>query len=339
MEKEINKFLTETIKLVNPAIEEVLSLQVDGRNQKVVDYQIWAGGKRLRPALTIIVCQMLGGKKNDVLYPAAGLEILHNYTLIIDDIIDKSSFRRGEPTTWKKFGKSIANCISVDYGASVFQAAKKSKYPVQISEIFAETMKKIVDGEILDILFEKKGREDEPFIIENRYKNINEKDYLDMVGKKSSALFQACCEIGAICADAKPEQIKILKDFAFNLGIAFQVKDDILDIFGEEKKFGKKIGHDIKERKGGNIIILFALQELNSEDKNKLSRILCKQRINKEDIEKAVRIIKKTNSLESALKFGEEYIKRAKNDLKILPQNKWNDFLKGITDFTLTREK
>ena len=78
---------------------------------------------------------------------------------------------------------------------------------------------------------------------------------------------------------------------------------------------------------------------MNSVDKNQLSKILCKQRINKKDIEKAVRIIKKTNSLDSALKFGEEYIKKAKNDLNSLPQNKWNDLLKEITDFTLTREK
>ena len=139
MEKEINKFLTSTIKLVNPAIEEVLSLDVDGRNKKVVDYQIWAGGKRLRPALALITCQMLGGKVKEVIYPAAGLEILHNYTLIIDDIIDNSQKRRGKPTSWLKFGKSVSQCIGVDYSAAIFQSAKNSKNPTKVSDIFSTT--------------------------------------------------------------------------------------------------------------------------------------------------------------------------------------------------------
>jgi len=337
--EEINSYLNKTLKIIDPAIKELLDLYINRENRELVNYPVSAGGKRIRPTLAVISCQMLGGKIKDVLYPAAGLEILHNYTLIIDDIIDKSFFRRGNLTAWKKFGKSIANCIGIDYSATIFQAANQSNYSSQISKIFSKTLKIVVDGEILDILFEKEGREDEPYVVKNRYQSITEKDYLEMVGKKTAALFQSSCEVGGICAGASFKELKALRNFGFNFGMAFQIKDDILDIFGEEKKFGKKIGHDIEERKWSNIVILSALKELNSFDKNQLSKILEKRKITKKDIKKAVEIIKKTNAANLSLKFGEKYVQKAKNNLDLLPKNKWNNLLKEISEFAIEREK
>jgi len=334
-----NSILHQISKTVEPVIKEILDSDVDKKNRKLVNYPVSAGGKRLRPALAVISCRMLGGKTKDVLYAAAGLEILHNYTLIIDDIIDNSDLRRGKPSTWFKFGKSMANCIGIDYGAAIFQAANKSKYPVRISEIFSETMKALVDGEILDILFEKEGREDEPYIVKNHYQTVTKKKYLEMVNKKTAALFQSSCEVGGICAGASFKELKALRNFGFNFGMAFQIKDDILDIFGEEKKFGKKIGHDIEEKKWSNIIILFALKKLNSFDKNQLSKILEKKKITKKDIRKSVKIIKKTNAADLSLEFGEKYIQKAKNNLDLLPQNKWNNLLREISEFAIEREK
>ena len=113
-------------KIVDPKIKQVLGLYLDKKTQKLVEYQIDAGGKRLRPVLAIVSCSVCGGKVKDVLYPAAGLEILHNYTLIVDDMIDNSNLRRGEPTTWFKFGKSIAQCVAVIYGVALFQAGNLS---------------------------------------------------------------------------------------------------------------------------------------------------------------------------------------------------------------------
>ena len=245
-------------KMVEKPMKEILGSFLEKKFQKLAFYQISTGGKRLRPALSILSCQLLGGKIKDVLYPAAGIEILHNYTLIVDDIIDHSHLRRNQPTLWFKFGTSIAECLGMIYAASIFQAAQRSKFPSKINEIFASTLKKIIQGEILDILFERAGRENEPYISENRYFEISEKDYLKMVSQKTAALFEAACEVGGICANGKEKEIQALKNYGFNLGIAFQIRDDVLDIFGEEKKFGKKIGKDIEERKGGNFLILLA---------------------------------------------------------------------------------
>lgn len=325
--------------LVNPKIKEILDLSVDEETKKLVNYQIKVGGKRFRPILTIASCLLCGGGIEDALYPAAGLEILHNCTLIYDDIIDNSNLRRGEPTTWFKFGRSIAQCIGIDYAAAIFQAANKSKYPFETSEIFARTMKTVVEGEILDILFEQSGRKEEKYMIENRYDKITEKDYLKTVSKKTASLIQACCEIGGLSAKAKKSEINALKNYGFNLGIAFQIRDDMLDIFGEESEFGKKIGKDIEERKLGNIVVFYALEELSKEERGKFLAILRKNKIKNRDIEETIKLIKKTKAKESAFLLEEKYIKRAKESLKNLPQNNWNNFLAELADFVIKREK
>lgn len=334
----VASFLETVGKNIKPSLRELLGAYLDKETKNIVYYQIAVGGKRLRPALAIASCLLLGGKMKDILYPAAGLEILHNNTLIIDDIIDHSLLRRNRPTAWTYFGKSIAECLSLAYSVSFSQAAIKSKEPLKISETFIKAMKMIVEGEILDILFEQYGRKEEPYIIKNRYLRITEKDYLKMVSRKTAALFQSCCEVGGICAKAKEKEIKALKNYGFNLGIAFQIKDDILDIFGG-KEFGKKIGGDIEERKLGNIVVLLALKELSLRDKNLILNKLRKEKVKIDDIKAVLRLIKKTNSHERAYQLGEKYIRKAKENLKILPQNKWNNILSEMADFVIEREK
>jgi len=327
------------ISLVDPKIKEILNLSVDKKTQKLVNYQITMGGKRFRPVLAIASCLACGGKIKDVLYPAAGLEIFHNCTLIYDDIIDKGKLRRGSLTTCSKFGQSIAQCIGLDYTAAIFQAANKSKYPFQVSEIFARTMKKAVEGEILDILFEQSGRENEKYVVNNRYNKITERDYLEMVSKKTASLIQACCEVGAVSAAASKSETNALKKYGLNLGIVFQIRDDILDIFGDEKEFGKKIGKDIQERKLGNIVVFYALKELTNKERKKFSAIFKKSEIKNKDIKEVLRLINKTGAKEKSFLLGEKYIKEARRSLKDLPQNKWNKFLAEIADFVIERKK
>ena len=326
-------------ELIDPVIKELLSLDVDKKFQDIVEYQISAGGKRLRPALAIVSYRLLGGQTKDILYPAAGLEILHNYSLIVDDIIDESTLRRNKPTTWSKLGKSIAQCVGMDYAAAIFQAANLSKRPVEISRLFAKTLKDLVDGEILDILFEQRGREDENYVVENRYLQISNEDYLKMVSKKTSALFQACCETGGIIAGAKEDEIKALRQYGLNFGIAFQIRDDILDIFGKEEKFGKEIGKDISERKLGNIVILYALKEFSASDKRRFLEIMRKDNIGHRDVEEGIELIRKTKSYQKASELGEKFANEAKEGLKFLPQNKWNRALAELAEFVIKREK
>jgi len=206
-------------------------------------------------------------------------------------------------------------------------------------KVFTKVSKTIFEGEILDIFFEQAGRKDEPYILKNRYKNIKKKDFLKMTEQKTAALMESSCEIGAICANANKNQLKKIKEYGFNLGMAFQISDDILDIFGDEKKFGKKIGKDIEERKGGNCVIYFANEEFSLKKKKEFWNILRKEKIKKEDIDKAINLIKETKAKEKAFKYGDSFAKKAVKNLDFLPQNKWNVFLRELAGSIIKRER
>lgn len=336
---ELKKFFNYIDLKIQPPMKELLNSGVAKKNKKIIYYQILTGGKRIRPALAIASCKMLGGKLKDVLYPAASLEILHNFSLIIDDIIDNSMIRRKSPTCWAKFGKSVAQVISIDYSAAIFQKTYQWRKPNEISDVLAKTMKAIVDGEILDMLFEQTRRRDEPYIDKNRYREITEKDYLRMAKKKTASLIQASCEIGGLVAGASKKQLEILRKYGSSFGMAFQIQDDILDIFGKEEYFGKKTGNDIIEGKLGNIVILFALRELSLPDKKRLLRIVRKKEVSKKDLKEARRLIKKTESLSEASTLEKSFIYEAKRNLNLLPRNKWNDILRVMADFVIERRK
>lgn len=336
---EVKKFLEQSAKKIDPIIKELLLSYVGKENKDIVTYPLLTGGKKIRPALAMASCKMFGGEIDDVLYPAASLEILHNYSLIVDDMIDDSPLRRGNPTCWAKFGRAIAQCIAIDYSASIFQGASRSKKPIETTEILARTMKFLVDGEILDILFEQSGRENESYIKENRCKRVTNDNYFKMANKKTSALIQSSCEIGGLIAGAKKEEIELLKKYGFSFGMAFQIQDDVLDIFGDKKVFGKEKAQDIIDGKLGNIIILLTFRELSSDDKRKFSEIIKKDGITEEEKEEAIKLIRKTNSFSEATKLGKDYVEEAKNSLSLLPQNEWNDILSIIADFVIERKR
>ncbi len=337
--KNLLEILTKLGEIVDPVIKEILGLGLPRNFKDLTNYQIEAGGKRLRPAFLMMSCYLLGGTTKDAIYPAAGVEILHNYSLIIDDMIDDSLTRRGRPTVWKKYGVSIAECVGSFYVSSIFQSAQRSKNPVIVSEIFAETVKTVMSGEIIDILCERGGRTDDSYINNNRFSSVSKRKYLEMIGKKTAVLFKNCCFIGGVSANGNEKEVDFLRKYGLNIGMAFQIQDDILDIFGDEKRFGKKIGKDIMERKGGNIVILIALEKLNRKNKKELSDILAKNRILKDDVKKAISLIKKTDAEEKSYEMGKNYVRKAKKALEKLPQNKWNKTLEIFADFVIEREK
>ncbi len=323
---------------VDPVIKKLLALGAENKTRKLLFYQIETGGKRLRPCLAILCCFACGGKVQDVLEAAAGLEILHTYSLIIDDIIDHSDKRRGKLTTWRKFGRSFAECVGMDYGASLLEAAARTSKPQLIARIFARTIKKIVEGEILDILFEQSGRVDEPYATTHRFGKITLQDYLGMAEKKTAFLFESSCEIGALMPKAPRRKILALKQYGRNVGIAFQITDDILDIYGTQE-FGKPLGQDIRERKLGNILIFFALQELPFEKRTEVRRILTKRVITNSDVKRVSSYIQKTHGKERALALAQMYIRRAKKNLVPLGLTPHRNALEQLADVIQRREK
>ena len=339
-DNDLKEKLAEINELVEPVIKGLLTESVEEKNNELVFYQCRVGGKRIRPALVVVSGQIFGADRSDLLNPAAAIEILHNSTLIIDDIIDHSEFRRDEPTCWNEYGTSIAQCTAFAYLASVFVGTNRSKNGSRLTELYSKTLKTIIDGEIKDILFERSGREDEKYVTENRYDTITQDDYFGMISQKTAVLLQACCKAGAISADASDEQIRTAGDFGFNLGIAFQIRDDILDIFGDEKEFGKKIGKDIIEKKMGNFIILSAYEQLGLDDKNAVNELLTGSAdISDEDVANVTAMIAKTDAKQSAENTANYFIQNALRALEKLPQNEHTKILRDIAEYVIGRNK
>jgi len=336
----LKEYLNEISVSIEPVLKELLIRDVENINSDMVYYQCQSGGKRIRPALVVASGQLFGINRADLFYPAAAIEILHNATLIIDDVIDHSEFRRDEPTVWSKFGKSMAECTAFAYLASVFTGVSQVKNGSKLVDLYGKTLKTIIDGEIKDILFERSGREDEGYVVKNRYKSITKDDYYAMISQKTAVLLQACCQAGAICADATDDQVWLVGDFGFNLGMAFQIRDDVLDIFGDEKEFGKKIGKDIIEKKMGNFIILSAIEQLGQDDRKTICDLLeGSADISDNDVSTVTALVKKTDALQQAEAAADLFAQNSLRALEELPRNGYNDILKELVIYIVEREK
>jgi geranylgeranyl diphosphate synthase type I len=319
---------------VNPFILDLISKKADPEFTPILRHQIESGGKRVRSALTFLCCMATGGKSGDALVPAAIFELVHNYSLIVDDIIDRGDFRRGSPTIRKAFSDAMALLAAMFYRETLDEMAQAASPAEEIRSLMRETIKELIEGERLDILFEQSGR-DAPYIKDHRKKQVSMEYYLDMIGKKTAALIRASCLAGGYASKSSQRSLDALENFGWKLGLAFQVMDDYLDIFG--KKTGKERGKDIREHKLGNIVIIHALQELDEESKRALLNILSGNKVSDSDLEKALEIIERTGSKEKTLDFAIKLVEEGKNSLEPLPESDAKNKLQTIADFIYKR--
>ncbi|MBO4760415.1 MAG: polyprenyl synthetase family protein [Bacteroidales bacterium] len=202
-------------------------------------FMISIGGKRLRPRLCLTTYALYKDSFDEsVLQPAAGLEVFHSFTLIHDDIMDKSPVRRGMPTVWTKWGEDGAilsgDVMCIDSYKRVAKAP--AKVLGKVLELFSTTASQVCDGQQLDMDFEKEPQ-------------VRMEDYINMIGLKTGVLIACSAKMGAMIAGASEEDCENLYNFGYNLGLAFQIADDYLDAFGDAKVFGKPIGGDIVNNK------------------------------------------------------------------------------------------
>ncbi len=325
------------IKIVKNAVDSIINESLEnnlGKEfQDISTYQIKAGGKRLRPFILLSFYKSLGGENEDkALRLAAAIEIFHNYSLLIDDIIDRGEVRRGKETTWKKYGESTTMCISSFYFSTIVELLAGLNF--EIAAAFSKETKRVMEGEIIDILQERGSGKIEPFIQEKKYTEVNLENYFEMAGKKTAALFEATAGLGAFLAGEEKEYLEAGKKFGEKFGLAYQIRDDILDIYGDEKKFGKEIGKDIKERKGGNIVLLLAQKE-NKE----LGKLLNKNKIKEKTVKKAMKIINKTDAKEKANNLCQDYTNEAMLKLDYFPKSKDVDNLRKLVEYIKQRKK
>jgi len=300
----------------------------------VVLHQVEAGGKRVRSALSILSCEATGGDRAAALRPAAMIELIHNYSLIADDIIDRGEIRRGLPTVRAKYSDAMALLAAMHYREVLDEIANDCPRASDMRKLMVETIKATIEGERLDILFEQAGR-DEDYVVKHRCKSVSWDLYFEMIGKKTATLIRASCLAGCLAASATEEATDALAGYGWKIGLGFQVADDFLDVFGE--KTGKEKGKDIIEHKLGNAVIISALEELGDSKARDLLAILRSSKVNASKLKEAMKLIDGTGAKTRTYRLAEKLVKEGKAKLEILPESSAKTALVQLADFIATR--
>ncbi|MBE7443162.1 MAG: polyprenyl synthetase family protein [Flavobacteriales bacterium] len=285
--------IQDYILLIN---KELSSIDYSNKEPKElylpIKYSLELGGKRLRPALLLLANDLFGGKTEEAINAALAIEIFHNFTLLHDDIMDNAPLRRNQPTVFKKWNANIA-ILSGDvmFVESIqFLAKSNPKYLSEILNIFNLTAIEVCEGQQLDMNFETLD-------------TVSIDDYLNMIELKTAVLLASSLKIGAILADASKEDANHIYEFGKNLGVAFQLMDDILDLYGNPEKFGKQIGGDVIANK--KTYLLLKAKELAKDNlKKELDFCLTSAVLDKET--KVKRVAKIFDSLKIKQRAEEE---------------------------------
>lgn len=256
----------KTINEISDIISSELS-QIDWNKAprglyEPIGYVLSMGGKRIRPALTLMACNLFSNDVQPAVNSALGLEIFHNFTLLHDDIMDKADVRRGQPTVHKKWDDNTA-ILSGDVmqiSAYQFMAQTPANQLKRSLDLFSRTAAEICEGQQYDVEFEHRDR-------------VEAVEYLEMIRLKTAVLLGASLQIGAWIGGAGEEDAQLLYDFGINIGLAFQLKDDLLDVYGDAATFGKKIGGDILCNKK-TYMLIHALEKAKGKDAEELQNWL-----------------------------------------------------------------
>lgn len=225
---------TQLLDKVNDYISHLnYGKQPDGLYEPI-QYAMSLGGKRIRPVLMMMAYNLYRDDVDSILSQAAGIETYHNYTLMHDDLMDNAELRRGKPTVHKKWSSNTAvlSGDAMQVIAYRLMTGTGGRYVPAVMKLFTQTAMQVCEGQQYDMDFETRM-------------DVYEHEYLEMIRLKTSVLLAASLKIGALLAEAPAEDAQFLYDFGINLGVAFQLRDDILDVYGDPRVFGKKIGGDI----------------------------------------------------------------------------------------------
>lgn len=255
--------MINSVEQLQLRLEEQLRLlnfpEHPGTLYEPIRYMLSLGGKRMRPVLVLLSAKMFGADVNDALHPAMGVEVFHNFTLLHDDIMDKAPLRRGNPTVHEKWNSNVA-ILSGDAmfvkSCQLMMMAPPSVIPA-VMQLFLTTALEVCEGQQMDMDFESLSR-------------VSIEEYLEMIRLKTAVLVGGSLGIGALIAGASSADVQHVYDFGVNLGVAFQLQDDILDVYGDADKFGKQVGGDILANKK-TYLLLTAMQLADGADAEELN--------------------------------------------------------------------
>ena len=293
---------------------------------KVIQYIIANKGKRLRPILVILASRLhnSNGKVLDSrnLRAAAIMELLHTASLVHDDVVDSSDQRRGLPSV-NSIWKNKVSVLMGDYLFSKALLAMLSLRSMRAYEIISETAERMAQGELLGVERSKDFR-------------LEEETYFRLIADKTASLLAAACQLGAVSSSDDEQDIDSMKTFGENLGIAFQIRDDLLDILGKEKKTGKPIGNDIRDNKV-TLPLIYALRQARKSDARRIIRMI-KRNPRRQEIKEIFAFVEQHGGIDYAMKKADEYIELANQALERYPDTPYKASLQKLVAFITTRE-
>lgn len=343
VQREIDRMLPDIRPLkFYESLKEYLELSRHRVRPSMAVYEpirhvIEAGGKRIRPTLCLLACEAVGGNPKRALPTAAAIELIHTFTLIHDDVMDEDLVRRGRPTVAAIWGNPIAITAGDGLFALAFRAigenAKVSgvrrETVLRILEMATETCLGLCQGQTMDLLMEE---EDGPTV----------ETYVEMIRLKTGVLLEFALKAGAILGGGTETQVDTIGRFGAPLGMAFQLKDDLLNLTGKEEVLGKPRGSDIVRGKR-TLMVVHALSNASRREARELMSILDRpeHRTRPADVDRAIELLRETGSLAYAEKTADDLIHQAKGYLSALPKSEASEALRALyemADFVIHRE-
>ena len=290
----------QLLKIIKSALSKV---KLDGKPVELylpISYTLDLGGKRIRPVMVLMACEMFGGNIEKAVNPAIAIEIFHNFTLLHDDIMDNAPIRRGKESVFKKWNANVAILSGDTMFALAYKHLAKSDINVlhNVLEIFTKAAIEVCEGQQYDMNYET-------------IENITISEYIEMIRLKTSVLIAASLRTGAVIAGAEEKDVSNIYKFGEYVGLAFQLQDDMLDVYGNQDVFGKKVGGDILTNKKTYLYIK-ALKDAKGKDLDELKQYFSSTDFDPEEkIRVVTEIYNRLGVMDSTISLINEYYKKA----------------------------
>jgi octaprenyl-diphosphate synthase len=310
LQKVEEEFCQQSISSVQPITE-------------IGQYLQGNGGKRLRPALVLLSSKLCGFEGQAAIRLGTVVELIHTATLVHDDVIDEAELRRGRPSTNSRWG----NHLSVLAGDWLYMQAFNialGERNFKILDLFIAMTQAMVEGELLQLTWQRRI-------------DVPEDVYFELTYRKTAYLFSVCLRLGAVLAGKSEEEENLLGSYGLNLGLSFQLIDDVLDFTSSEEVLGKPTGNDLREGRV-TMPLIYLLQRCTQEEAQKVKPVLAEGGFNSLRFSEILDLIDRYDTLRAAREKAQEFAQKARRSLEIFPDNPYKDALRSLPDFMLDRE-
>jgi len=320
--REVFELVRDDLVLVEKEIHRESVASVDAITA-IGQYLQEAGGKRLRPSLLLLSSRLIGDGGESAIRMGAVVEMIHAATLVHDDVIDAAQTRRGRPSTNVQWGNHTCVLAGDWLYMQAFQIALRERN-FHVLDLLIGLTQMMVEGELLQL--ERIGRID-----------VTEADCMELVDRKTACLFSVCAKLGALVAGADSQTEEKLGDYAWNLGMAFQLVDDVLDFTAREKTLGKPVGGDLREGKV-TLPLVYALEQASADERRSVERVLADRHYENVPLRQILGLIEKYNGIERVRERALAFTDKARQAIGEFPESPYQRALHGITDLVTDRD-